>query len=160
MNVATDILLNAMVDRLVAGILVTDAVVGCPIIGEISLGFIGGGFPDEGVQCCSVSGVNDLQRDLSIPLDGSDYNGLVAFVAMPLTDSLAANKGFVDFNDSLEFDRKGILHRPSDTVAEIPGGLVGHTKGSLELIGRNTFLGFNHQVCGQEPFAEGKMGVM
>ena len=45
-------------------------------------------------------------------------------------------------------------------MAEIPSGLVGYFQGALELVGRNPFAGFAHQVDGREPLGKRQVRIM
>ena len=49
-NVATNILFGAVIDRLVSGIFVSDAIVGCPVVGKVSLSIVGGILSNELMQ--------------------------------------------------------------------------------------------------------------
>ncbi len=51
-------------------------------------------------------------------------------------------------------------HSRSNPVTKIPGCLVRHVQRALHLIGRNTLLGFHHQVSSYEPLREREVAVM
>lgn len=78
----------------------------------------------------------------------------------PVADVLAADVGFVSFNHPGQHGWIGLLHGRPDAVAEIPRGLVADSEHPLELVGRDPFLGLGHQVSGDEPLTERKVGVM
>ena len=48
----------------------------------------------------------------------------------------------------------------TDAMAKIPRRLLAHSQGAFELIRRNAFLGFAHQISSGEPFRQWQVGVM
>ena len=69
MNVATDVLLCPVLDRLVAGVRVADAVVGDELVSVDRFRLVAHVRADEAVQVLSAAVRNDPQADLSAALD-------------------------------------------------------------------------------------------
>jgi hypothetical protein len=159
-NIATDILFDGVVDRLVPCVFVSNAPVRSPVVSIVSLGVIGGCFGNKLVKGLTGPIWGQLENDLPFPLYGSNDYGLVAGEPTPLSVSLTADIGFIEFDDAPELDGRRFVHSGSDTVAEIPSGFVGHVDGTLDLVGGNRLFGLNHQICCQKPLSKGQMGVL
>ena len=93
-------------------------------------------------------------------LNGSDNDSLVPLVAVSHPVSLPANVGFVHFHNSLQKISADFAHRGTNTVAEIPRCFVGDFDRSTNLISRNSFFGFDHQVDRQKPFPERQVRIV
>ena len=159
-DVPTGVLTDGVVDCLVDGIFVADAPVWSPVVCVDGFGIIVNGFISETVESLAAPVWNHLEDDFAVPLHGSHDDGFVALVPMPFAPDLAAHKGFVDFNDALEFDGRGFFDSGSDAMTEIPGRPIGHTERTLHLFSGDTFLGFHHHVGREEPLGQGKVAVM
>ena len=159
-DVATGILSDGMVDCLMDGIFVSDAPVGSPVVGVDGFGIIMDGFIGESVEGLAAPVWDNFEDDFAVALYGSHNDSLVALAPVAFAPDLATDKGLVDFNDALEFDGRSVGDSGPDTMAKIPSRLVRDIERPLQLAGRDSFLGFNHQVDGHEPFVEGQVGVM
>ncbi|MCH8286067.1 heavy metal translocating P-type ATPase, partial [candidate division KSB1 bacterium] len=93
----------------VAGIFVSDAPIGSPVVGVDGFGFVGHGFLSEGMESLAAPVWNYFEDNLSVSLNGSHDDSFVALVPTPFTSNFAADERFVDFNDTLEFDGRSIL---------------------------------------------------
>ena len=104
-----------------------------------------------------------LHTDVSAALDSAGDPSLVALVSAALALSLAADQGFVHFDDADQSvgPVSGSLPMASlYPVTEVPSGFVGDAQDALELVGAHALLGLAHEVNGQEPLAERKVGIM
>ena len=159
-DVATGVLADGVVDRLMEGIFVPDTPVRPPVVSVDGFGIVRHGFIGERMESLAAPVWNYLENDFAVSFDGSNDDGLVAFIPTALASDFATNERLVDFNDALEFNGRGIFNSGSDPVAEIPSRAVSNPEGPLHLFGRHAFLGFHHQVSGQEPFGQGQVAVM
>src|SRR5260370_3611019 len=108
-----------------------------------------------------LSSVRDnLQTNLSLALDGSDCDGLIAFVTSPHAASLSPHVSLVHFNNSAQKLSVNVSHGSPDSMAEIPSRLVGDVYRPLDLKTRHSFLPFRHKVNGEEPLRQRKVRVM
>lgn len=159
MNITPNPFLLAVADRFVDRVLVSDAVITGVGVGVDRYGFVGNVRTDEIVEDVGgcVGAVGDAEADVPATLDGSENHRLVgpALRFGPLPPEV----GFVNF-DSAEKLGAVLFHSGSYAVAEVPGGLVGDADSSTELVGAHALLGFDHQEHSQEPFPQGKLGVL
>ena len=149
-------LFGRMAHSPVYGVLILDPDVGLQFIGVNRFSLILNGSMDEIVQGVTLDIRNALYSNLTaIPLDGPGDPSLVAFGA-------ATYQCFVYFNDAKERGAgEGIVaHRLSDTVAQIPGSLVGDSQGPVKLISTHTLFRLAHEVGGCEPLPQGQVGVV
>ena len=76
-NIAPNPFLYRVVDRLVGRVVVSDAFVRRPLIGEVGGCLIGCNLANEAMKGCPVSGADDLEDDLATPFnsahDGSPH---------------------------------------------------------------------------------------
>ena len=161
-NITDNPLLVGVIDRFVSGVLITNAQVGLEIIGVDGLGFVSHYSLDEAVQGFLSDVGYALNAYLASTLDGSGHPGLAFPASRSNITFLPADQSFVHFHDAKQSRPfKGIVaHGFPDAMAEIPGRAVGHSQGPLKLEGRDAFLGHTHEVDGQEPFAEGQVGIV
>src|SRR5919106_4742321 len=153
-NVSPDKFILGVVDRLMPGVMVTNASIDGPFISKD--GYSVGSDVLQGDFVESLSG--PICRYLEYhfpPFDYSHHQSLVALVAPALPFCFAANKGLVHFNDAGHqypfFPVSGLAHSSPDSVAQVPGSLVGNVKGALKLVGRHALLGLTHHVDRNEP---------
>ena len=151
---------GGVVDGLMAGVLVSDAVVRCPIVGEVGFGLVCRELLNKAVQTLPVSPMHQFENNLPTTLDSTDHDGFVAFVPASLTLSLATDKGLVDFDDAFEGHGVGVSHGGPDTMAEIPRRPISNGQRSLKLECGDALLGFYHEIDGQHPLSERQVGVM
>ncbi len=104
--------------------------------------------------------MNDLEASLTTTLDDSNNDTFIPPVAMAYTLLFAAHPRFVNLYLSAQFRRIGLGHGITDAVAEIPSGLIRDPNGSLDLIGRDTLFGLQHQVDGDEPLRKWKVAIV
>ena len=103
-----------------------------------------------------------LKADAAAALDCPSNPSLVALICAALAPRLPAYQRFVNLDDAEQSRAvKGVVaHGLADAVTEIPGRLVGHSDGPLELEGRDAFLGLTHKVDGDEPLAKRQVGIV
>src|SRR3990167_419608 len=159
-HVAPNVLTLGMVDRFVFGVLVPNALIGCPFVGDDTLCPVRNVVSDELVKGAASPIVNDLQPNVPIPFKSTDYQCLAFLAPAPYATPYAAHEGFVHLNGSQELSCVDLCHCRPDAVAEIPGGLVGDTEHPLQLIGGDALLGLAHGVGSKKPLPEGKVGVV
>jgi hypothetical protein len=93
---------------------------------------------------------NDIQLDLSLPLDSPEYGGLASRTTTALAGSNTANVGFVNLD--VPADGPDVfLHQKADLFGDAPRTFVGNSKLTLKFFGRNTVLGNAHQKDSVEP---------
>jgi hypothetical protein len=73
----------------------------------------------------------------------------------------ATDEGFVHLNLTLKPLGKGLgLHRQPDTVEHEPRGLLGHSKGAVQLVATDPVLGVDQQPDRGEPLVQPNGGVL
>ena len=103
---------------------------------------------------------------LAAALDRAENDGLVVapmlrrFRFGHASCELAADVGLVGFHDAAQHLAGLVVHRGADAVAEIPGGLVGHTEHPLQLVRADALLRLAHHVDGEEPLPQREFGVV
>jgi len=155
-----NILALSVRDRLMLSVMVPDTPVRGPVVGIDGLSLVLGVLLDEIMQGLSVKAVDNLESGLAATLDDSNDDAFVASVTV--ADALLSTTypSFIHLNLAAQFRRVGFGHSVADAVAEIPCGLVRDSDGALDLIGRDAFLGLQHQVDGDEPLGKRKVAVM
>src|SRR3990167_4349701 len=98
MDVPTHVFILGMVHGLMAGVMVANASVGGPFVGEDGLGFGGDVFQGYFVKGLPAPVGANLEYHLAAPLDHPDHQRLVAGVPLAHPFHLAANPGFVHLN--------------------------------------------------------------
>lgn len=160
MDIAANILFDRMVDGLVIGVEVGDTSIGCQFVRHDSLGLGIGMLLDESVESFPICSFDDLQPNFPGAFDSSDDDGFVSLAAAIRQCFFSANPGLIDFNGPAKIMLDHFAHRPADSVAEIPRGLVRDSKSSFHLIGGHPLLGLDHKIHGGKPLPERKMGIM
>ncbi len=150
----------AVSDRLMLSVMVPYTPIRRPIVGVDGLGFVLGVLLNEIVQGLSIEAVNNLESGLAATLDDSNDDTLVALVAFPVSPLFAADPSFVNLDLAAQLGRIELSHCGADAMAKIPCGFVRNPYGTLDLIGRDAFLGLQHQVDGDEPLGKRKVAVM
>ena len=69
MNLASDILPDAVIDSLMAGIVISDATIRPPVVGVDRLGIGGGGLVNELVECLVIFPPEFSSIDLPLPIE-------------------------------------------------------------------------------------------
>ena len=159
-GILDDVFTLAVRDRLMLSVMVPDTPVRGPIVGVDGLGFVLGVLLDEIMQGLSIEAVDDLETGLAAALDDSNNDALVAPVAVADTLFSTTYPSFIHLNLAAQLGRIGLGHGIADAVAEIPGGLVRDSDGSLDLVGRDAFLRLNHQIDCEEPLPKRKVAVV
>src|ERR671921_194009 len=125
------VLLIAMLDCLVFGVLVCDPTIGGPLVGVDGFGVASGVLTNEAVLGFPVGSPNHLKADIAIALHSTYHNGLVALVAPSLAFHPATYEGFVNLYDALKKLSVNLVKSSAYAVREIPSRLVGRTNGAL-----------------------------
>ena len=151
-----------VLDHLMACVLISNPQVGLQFIGVDGFGFIFDGAVDEVMQGVPPDIGDALDPHLPAALDGPGNPRLVTLVGPTLPLGLAAHKGFIHFHDAEQCRafKRVVSHRFPDAVAEIPSSLVRDSQGTVKLMGRNSLLGYAHEVDGSEPLADRKVGIV
>ncbi len=96
-------------------------------------------------------------------LTDADYYLFLAFwmLWLMLTAALlSSDEGFIDFHGPAKLVCLRFLHCCSDSVAQIPRGLIGNAQCLLDLVGAHALLGFTKQVDAKEPLPKREVGVI
>ncbi len=150
-----------MVDGLVVGVEVGDSLVADPLVRDDHLGLRVRMLLDELVQGLSVSSLDYLQANLSPTLDSSNDHSFASSAPTRFPRFvLSPDPGFIYFYGPAQFMPPHLAHCLADSVAEIPGGLVGDRQGPFHLVCGHSFLGFDHQIHGGKPLPKGKVSIM
>ena len=150
----------AVRDRLMLSVMVSNAPVRGPVVGVYGLGFVFGVLLNEIVQGLSIEAVDNLESGLAATLYDSNDDALVAPVTVADTLLSTTYPGFIHLNLAAQLRRIGLSHGVADTVAEIPSGLVRDPNSSLDLISRDAFPRFQHQVDGDKPLGKRKVAIV
>ena len=161
-NVANNPFIFGMPHSLMACVVVADSDIRPHLIRINGLCFVFHSSMDEVMERFPLYIRNALDANISTALDGSHNPRFVALVGMALTLHLAAYKCFVNFHDSKERRaiKRLISHRLADSVAEIPSRFVGNAKRSFHLVSGNALFRLTHEVDGNKPFSQRKVGIM
>ena len=102
MDVATNVFFGAMVDDLMLRIMVPNAPVGLPIIGDDDFGIICRILLDEAMQRLPIRPVDDLQPDFTTSLNHADDYALILQIG-PLTTSssfhFSSDESFINLKE-------------------------------------------------------------
>ena len=162
-NVTAHPFFSRVIDCLVSRIRIARTIVGREVVRHDRGRFISKLRCDESLESFAVTIDRCIKSNLAATFNSSENHCLVSTAAtVNLSRSnvlvhvlgLAANKRFVDFTDTAKKRTVGILDRFSDTMAEIPGGLVRYAKGALELQSRDALFVFSNQKDRDEPFTK------
>lgn len=110
-------------------------------------------------------GISDVDKlQFAVALNDADYGFFVIpIVADANTLAPTADVGFVNFDCAVEH-LLNFGHSETDSVAEIPCGLVGafvvSPERALHLQSAHALLRFAEQKCGEEPLLQGEMGII
>jgi hypothetical protein len=123
--------------------------------------FLRNGFANEAVQSVGIGAFYHTRNDIAFALGGAN-DGFFAFAAsafralilMPVP-VLAADVGFVNFNNAHKLAEAGIRQASADAMAHIMSGRIGtKTHTAMDLEGRNTLFAGQHQIDNLEPSFE------
>ena len=99
-DISKDPLFIGVADRLMPCIVIRDSQIGFEFIGIDGFRLVSDVLGDEGVESF-LAGVGDaFEADLTASLNGAGNPGFTRLAARSDTLSLAADQGFIDFNDS------------------------------------------------------------
>jgi hypothetical protein len=164
LGVAIDVNLELVANRLVASIfpqMLCRASVGFPIVCVQNLDISTQVFADILFQrpALYIFRVKESEIAATLPQANRDF---LVFPAMrsALANVPTADKGFVHFHLTIHHWLINFDHSRSDAVAEVPRGLVAHTKSALDLTGRLPFLGFTEQQGSHKPLAQGQVRII
>ena len=160
MHVAVDPFFRAVVDRAVFGVRVANAFVSRMLVRVDRLCLRLGILMNEGVKLFTVHVANHFETDFPMTFHGSNNGHFVLPVATPDVTALPANVGFVNLNGARERPCLSVRHCRTDSVTEIPRGLVSDANRALNLVRRNALLGLTHDVSRKEPFRERQVRVV
>jgi hypothetical protein len=149
-----------MIDCLVVGICITDASVSGPFVGKDGFGVR---LPQNNLmQSLTSPIVCHPENDFTTTLHHTNYQSLVTFVSPAFAFRFATYKGFVHFDNAVKgfVIFSGLSHCVTNTVRQVPSGLIGHSQFPLKLVRRHTFLGLDNGVDRQKPLPKGQVSVM
>jgi len=160
MDITPDPFLSTVVDCLMPCIMVGNPLVGRPIIGIDSLGVGGSMSLDKVMKRFPVTATDYLEPKGTATFYGSYYGYLVSLVAVPHILFLTTYKRFVNFYNTIQ--EFGIMfgHGISYPMAEIPRCFVGDSNSPLDLVSRNTLLGFSHHISCEKPLPQWKVAIV
>src|SRR5215204_1577955 len=153
-NVSPHVFSFAVLDRFVLGILVCDPLIGFPFIGVDSFDIPGYVFTDEAVQGLPVSAPYHLQDNVPAALQGSHNDSFVTRIAAPFALDLAADERFIGLYYAFQELGIYLVQGSADAMAEIPGGLVGDSDSTLELVCGDALLALYDEVDCKKPFPQ------
>src|SRR5680860_3594 len=160
MGIPTYVLLNAVVNRLMACVVICKAVIRSPVIGIDNFSIRRDMLLNEGIQRFTVTAFYNLKANLTAAFYNANDDGFIAFVATPFAFNFSANPSLINFNATSKRRLRNFAHGGADSMAEIPCCFVRHAERALNLISRYAFPGFRHHVNGQKPFPQRKMTIM
>ncbi len=103
-----------------------------------------------------ILGVNHAQITVALP--NADDNLLVTLWTPAAL--LAAYVGLINLDCAAEFLWSHFQHCSTDSVTQMPSGLIASVEIALELIRGDTFFGFAHEVGSGKPFRQRQVGVV
>ena len=161
-DIAYDPLLDRVVDRFVACIVIGDPQVRLEFVGIDGFGFVLDGAGDEVMEGALRYVWDAFEANPTLALDGAGDDGLVARVAAPLALYFAADERFIhlDNPNQRRATQRVVTHGLADTVTEIPRRAEGNAERAPHLAGRYAFFGLAHQVDGEEPLSERQVGIV
>ena len=145
------------------------ALVADPLVGAEQANLVRNGFVDEALKGSGAHVGDNPCNDIALALDsasndgfaGSGRSGLAVALVPMLVLGLAADEGFVDFNDAAKLVHVLLNESGTDTMTHIPSGFVraeAHCPHDLER-GHTLFAG-EHHVGDAVPVAQGLVGVL
>src|SRR6266404_9194915 len=168
-NIAAHVFLRGVIDRLVSRVRIPASVISRKVISHNRAGFVRELRRDESLESFAVTADRRIKSDFAAAFDGSENHCLVSAAAtVNLSRTfglvhvlrLAAYERLVNLADAAQKRTVGILNRFSDTMAEIPCGLIGYAQSALELQCGHSLLGFANEKDRDEPFTKRQMRIM
>jgi hypothetical protein len=165
-DISHDIDLAAMIDGLVLFCWNASAIhgvgIGHKIIRHNHVNILADVLSDE-LRDGSSLGIAGMKKShFAVPLPDSEYDFFVIPARLvSASPDLSADIGFVYLYDAIEHGPCGFPHSGTDAMAEIPCGLIAaDSERSLNLAGRNAFLGFTEQQGRRKPFNQGQVRII
>jgi hypothetical protein len=90
----------------------------------------------------------------------ADANYYLLVSARKAATGLAADIGFVNFQNAVHHGPLAFDHGGANAMAQVPSRLVAHSYGALNLASGDAFLGFTEQVSSQEPLVKRQVGIV
>jgi len=162
MHLAPHPFLLGVIDGQMLRIMIADALVRHPFIRNDLFRVGRCELLNEATKLLSGSVRNDAHPHITATLNDACNNGFIGeVVAAPAPAYLlSTDEGFIRFDRSFKQLRGGLRHSGTDTMTEIPRGLVGHTDHALHLVGGNALFGFDGQVDRHKPFLQGQVRIV
>jgi hypothetical protein len=161
MNRADDVATLLMVDRTAPKF--SQSVVHIAFVGCEQADLVGYHFPHEAVNIVLGHPIKHASDDVALAADRPNNRGLArtfatapaaAFIPVAIV-ILAADPGFINFNNTHKLAKSLVLQSSTDAVAHIPSRLVGaETHIAMNLPRADSFLAGQHQVNDLEPVAQ------
>jgi hypothetical protein len=154
MNRTVDVLARAMADNaMLFQLAISGIIVGCD-----QTDFFRYGFTDEAVQSFCISMIDNTSYDIALALDGTDNSVLAfsagswrAFIPMPVF-VLAADIGFINFDDTHELAEFRFGESSADAMTHIEGSRIGtEPKHPVHLQCGNALLAGQHKIDDFKP---------
>jgi len=156
-------LLGAVIDRIMRAIFFAKAGIDGAFIGHK----VSGAFNIGSDKRADVFGVhigNVKAANMAFAFDKSDNGFLFGWLAMCAVAGLAANVGFIGFDNAAATAKRAVVgsavHSFAYAVTHEPSGFIGHSKHTLDLLGTHALLRRTKQVIAQQPFIEGNFGTL
>jgi len=161
-NIPYNPFLFRVIDGLVTGVVICNSDVGTKFVRVNGLGLILYSSFDKVMDSLFPDVWDTLDTDFPAPLNSTGNPCLVTFIAVTYIFFLSAYQRLIYFNhaDKSRTFKWLIPHRLTDTMAEIPGGLVGNPESTLHLVSGDSFLGFTHEVDSDKPFTQRQVGIV
>ena len=106
---------------------------------------------------------DSLKADFAAALDGTGHPCLISLVGVSTAFDLAAHKRLIYLNNAEKSraSERIVAHSFPNPMAQVPSRAIrSKAKGTLHLIGRNSLLGFEHQVDGDKPLPQRQVGIV
>lgn len=159
-----DVFLFRVIDALVLD-LANGGFVGLPFIGNQHVHIGADIFLNVLSKCAGlrICGVEESEFPVALPYPNHSFFPAHHSGFLPgLTDvaKFSADIGFVHFDGAIQHWLFGFFHGRTDSMAEIPRGLVADSESALDLISRHSLARFAKQQCGEKPFLQGQMRIV
>ena len=167
MDIAAHIFTLGMIDRLMRKFTLQSGI-SHMLIGGYQRHAFTHSLPNKIAQRLAIRVFDDLADRVALAGDRADDPDLTSgdtSQARPLTPMtilvLAADVGFVNFNLAYQFPKTSVLHRRSNAMAHVPGGLISPAPDhSLNLQGADSLLTLKHHVDDLKPLGERAVRVL
>lgn len=163
-NVALNVDFHLMANRLVLSLLAEfpgGAAVGQVLVRKEHVYIFADIFRDVLFESAALDVLHVKKTEIAAALADSDYDFLVV-ETRGLTTKLhpSADIGFVHFDFAVKHRLVGLNHSRTDSMTEIPCGLIADSKRPLNLASRNSLFRFAEKIGRRKPLFEWEMGVV